>query len=269
MTTIRSVARASRILVQLGEQPDGRTAKEVAVALGLPLPTTYHLLGTLVAEGFVAKDSRRRYRLGPALGTIADAYVRQFSPPEYLIGPLHRLADETGETVYVVTWRHDRIVVLASVEGGSAVRVSGANLGYVESAHARASGKLLLAFASEEVRAAYLALNPLVPVTPRTIVQPDEFELELERIRLARLRRRRGGVPRGSLVRRGAGDRERQCRLRVLRLGALGAVRPAAGGVDRVRPGRDTASGGGRRPRSANPRPPRHRFHHLESRPIS
>lgn len=184
MTIIRSVARASRILVQLGQQPDGRTAKEVAVALALPLPTTYHLLGTLVAAGFVAKDSRRRYRLGPALGTIADAYIRQFSPPEYLISPLHRLAEETGESVYVVTWRHDRIVVLASVEGGSAVRVSGVHLGYVESAHARASGKLLLAFASEEVRAAYLALNPLAPITPRTIVQPDEFELELERIRL-------------------------------------------------------------------------------------
>jgi len=184
MTTIRSVARASRILVQLGEQPDGCTAKEVAVALEMALPTTYHLLGTLVGEGFVVKDSRRRYRLGPAIGTIADAYVRQFSPPEYLIGPLYRLADATGETVYVVTWRHDRIVVLASVEGGSAVRVSGVNLGYVESAHARASGKLLLAFASDEVRTAYLALNPLVPITPRTIVQADEFELELERIRL-------------------------------------------------------------------------------------
>lgn len=184
MTIIRSVARASRILVELGDQPDGRTAKEVSVALALPLPTTYHLLGTLVAEGFVAKDSRRRYRLGSALGTIADAYVRQFSPPEYLIGPLHWLAEETGETVYVVTWRHDRIVVLASVEGGSAVRVSGVHLGYVESAHARASGKLLLAFASEVVRVAYLELSPLVPITSRTIVQPDEFELELEGIRL-------------------------------------------------------------------------------------
>ena len=119
MTTIRSVARASRILVHLGEQPEGRTAKEVADALSLPLPTAYHLLGTLVAEGLAAKDSRRRYRLGPALGPIADAFVRQFSPPEYLIAPLHRLADETGETAYVGAWRHDRIVVLASVEGGT------------------------------------------------------------------------------------------------------------------------------------------------------
>ncbi len=183
MTTIRSVARASRMLVLLGEQPEGRTAKHVADELGLPLPTAYHLLGTLVAEGLVAKDSTRRYRLGPALGPIADAFVRQFSPPEYLVAPLHRLAEESGETAYVGSWRHDRIVVLASVEGANAVRVSGTHLGYVESAHARASGKLLLAFATEEVRTAYLRLNPLVPVTQRTIVQPDEFELELERIR--------------------------------------------------------------------------------------
>lgn len=183
MTTIRSVARASRIIILLGEHPDGRTAKEVADELGLPLPTAYHLLGTLVAEGLAAKDSRRRYRLGPALGPIADAFVRRFSPPEYLVGPLHWLADESGETAYIGSWRHDRIVVLATVEGANAVRVSGAHLGYVEAAHARASGKLLLAFAPEEVRTAYLALNPLVPVTERTIVDADAFERELVRVR--------------------------------------------------------------------------------------
>ena len=184
MTIIRSVARASRILIHLGQQPEGGTAKEVAVALGMPLPTAYHLLGTLVAEGLVAKDSRRRYRLGPAVGAISDGFVRQFSPPEYLVSPLHRLAQKTGETAYVVAWRHDRIVVLASVEGQNAVRVSGTHLGYIEAAHARASGKLLLAFAPDDVRSRYLALDPPVAITPRTLVQADEIELELERIRL-------------------------------------------------------------------------------------
>jgi len=184
MTTIRSVARASRILVHLGEQVDGLTAKEVAAELGLALPTAYHLLGTLVAEGLVAKDSRRRYRLGPAIGSIADAFARQLSPPEHLVEPLHQLARESGETAYIGAWRQERIVVLASVEGRNAVRVSGAHLGYVESAHARASGKLLLAFASDERRSTYLVQNPLLAVTGRTIVQADEFELELERVRL-------------------------------------------------------------------------------------
>ena len=184
MTTIRSVARASRILVYLGQQPDGRTAKEIASAVDLPLPTAYHLLGTLVAEGLLGKDSRRNYYVGPVLHSIADSYLRQFTPPEHLIGPLHRLADATGETAYVGCWRHDELTVLAAVEGSNAVRVSGLDVGVRESAHARASGKALLAFAPEAVRDSYLRRHPLVRVTARTIVDPEEFELELERIRL-------------------------------------------------------------------------------------
>ena len=184
MTTIRSVARASRILVYLGQQPDGRTAKQIASAVGLPLPTAYHLLGTLVAEGLLGKDSRRNYYVGPVLHSIADAYQRQFTPPEHLIGPLHRLADSTGETAYVGCWRHDELAVLAAVEGRNAVRVSGVDIGVGESAHARASGKALLAFAPEAVRASYLHRHPLARVTARTIIDPEEFALELEGIRL-------------------------------------------------------------------------------------
>jgi len=184
MTTIRSVARASRILVYLGQQPDGRTAKEIASAVDLPLPTAYHLLGTLVAEGLLGKDSRRNYYVGPVLHSIADGYLRQFTPPEHLIGPLHRLADATGETAYVGCWRHDELAVLAAVEGRNAVRVSGVEIGVGESAYARASGKALLAFAPEPVRTSYLRRHPLAPVTGRTIIDPGEFELELEGIRL-------------------------------------------------------------------------------------
>jgi DNA-binding IclR family transcriptional regulator len=184
MTTIRSVARASQILIYLGQQPDGRTAKEVAAAVRLPLPTAYHLLGTLVGEGLLAKDSRRNYYVGPRLHSIADAYLHQFTPPEQLVAPLHHLAEATDETAYIGCWRHDELAVLACVEGRNAVRVSGVDVGVVESAHARASGKALLAFAPESVSASYLRRNPLTAVTSRTIVDPDEFRLELERIRV-------------------------------------------------------------------------------------
>jgi DNA-binding IclR family transcriptional regulator len=184
MTMIRSAVRVSRILAQVSEQPGGSSAKEIAAALDASLPTAYHLLGTLVAEGLLAKDGQRRYRLGPAVGGMADAYARQFAPPDYLVQPLHRLAAATSETAYLATWRLGRVAVLASVEGRNAVRVSGLRLGFAEAAHARASGKALLAFAPEAARRAYLLANPLVAVTPRTIVDPQKFELELERIRL-------------------------------------------------------------------------------------
>jgi IclR family transcriptional regulator, acetate operon repressor len=184
MTVIRSAVRVSRILAHVAEQPGGSSAKELAAALDLSLPTAYHLLGTLVAEGLLAKDGQRRYRLGPMAGRIADAYARQFAPPEHLVQPLHRLAAATSETAYLATWRAGRVAVLASVEGQNAVRVSGVRLGFADAAHARASGKALLAFAPEAARRTYLVANPLVAVTPRTIVDPHEFELELERIRL-------------------------------------------------------------------------------------
>jgi DNA-binding IclR family transcriptional regulator len=184
MTAIRSVARASRILVYLGEQHESRSAKEIAAALGLALPTAYHLLGTLVVEGLLTKDSGRQYQLGPALAAIGEAYMRQFTPPGHLVGPLRRLAEVSGETAYVGCWRQNRLAVLAAVEGQNAVRVSGVHIGFAGSGHARASGKVLLAFAPDSVREAYLLENPLVAVTPRTIVELDELRLELERTRL-------------------------------------------------------------------------------------
>jgi DNA-binding IclR family transcriptional regulator len=184
MTVIRSVSRASRILVHLGEQQESRSAKEIATSLGLALPTAYHLLGTLVGEGLLTKDSSRQYQLGPALAAITEAYVRQFTPPDYLVGPLRQLADASGETAYVGCWRQNRLAVLAFVEGRNAVRVSGVHIGFVDSGHARASGKVLLAYAPDSLREAYLLENPLVAVTPRTIVEQSELRLELERTRL-------------------------------------------------------------------------------------
>jgi IclR family transcriptional regulator, acetate operon repressor len=183
MTQIRSVARVAWTLDHVAEQPAGASAKEIAQALALPLPTAYHLLGTLVSEGLLTKDSRRRYLLGPRFGAIAASYARRFAPPDDLIGPLHRLAVTTGDTAYVAAWQADRIAVLAAVEGRNAVRVSGAHVGFAEAAHARASGKALLAFAPEPVRHAYLLAHPLTPVTGRTIVDPEEFRAELDRTR--------------------------------------------------------------------------------------
>ncbi len=183
MAHIRSAARVSRILLHIATHPNGSTAREIADALGLPPPTAYHLLGTLVSEGLLTKDAQRRYQLGPTLGTIANAYVRQLTPPEHLVAPLHELAASTGETAYLASWRGDRIAVIASVEGRNAVRVSGVHVGIADDVHARASGKVLLAFAPEPLRSAYLRTHPLVPVTTRTIVAPEEFQSELDRTR--------------------------------------------------------------------------------------
>jgi IclR family transcriptional regulator, acetate operon repressor len=168
------------MLVAAGET-DG-TAKELARATRLPAPTAHHLLSTLVDEGVLAKDSKARYLLGTKVAVLADALQRAVTAPEYLLEPLRQLAATTGETSYLAVWRQGDIRVQASVEGSHPVRVS-LPLGPYTDAHARATGKLLLAMASPELRSGYLAAHPVRPLTPRTIVDTGRLFDEFERIR--------------------------------------------------------------------------------------
>lgn len=177
-TRIQSVARASRLLLHVAGLPDGCTTKEAAEAFGMPLPTAYHLLNTLTAEGLLSKDSQRRYSMGPKVGAMAHAFLRDSRVPEWLLAPLQHLATVTGETAYLATWRDNDVRVLATVEGAHAVRVAGLTVGSSGNAHARASGKLLLANASPATRESYLGHGPLKALTPRTITRRKALEAE-------------------------------------------------------------------------------------------
>jgi DNA-binding IclR family transcriptional regulator len=181
-TRIRSVGKAVSILVWLAGQSEARTAKQIATALQLPIATAYHLLDTLAQDGMLFKDEHRHYHLGPSVGLLVDAFQRQNTPAEYLLAPLRRLAEATGETTYLSMADGLDVVVMASVEGSHAVRVRGLHVGFRGSVHARGSGKLMLAYAGDERIEAFLD-GGLAPRTPRTIVDPDALRAELAAIR--------------------------------------------------------------------------------------
>jgi IclR family acetate operon transcriptional repressor len=181
-TRIQSVERAARLLLLLARSQDGSTVTHAARELDLAVPTAHHLLATLASEGLAVKDSRRRYALGPRIAVLADGFARQ-AAPEYLLRPLRWLAEETGETAYLAAWGEGEIRALASVEGANPVRVAEVDRGAYRHAHARATGKLLLAHARPELREAYLAAHPLERLTPRTIVDREALDAELRAIR--------------------------------------------------------------------------------------
>jgi IclR family transcriptional regulator, acetate operon repressor len=185
-TRVRSAARTARLLLLVAESgDDGIGATEAAGRLGMAVPTTYHLLNTLADEGMLAKDSRKRFVLGPLAAVVADAHARRRTVPDYLLEPLHALAAETGETAYLVAWRGEEIVVLAGREGAHAVRVAEVERGPYRDAHARAGGKVLLALAPPDVRERYLAAHPPRALTAETISDPSALAAELDAIRAA------------------------------------------------------------------------------------
>lgn len=182
-TLIRSAGRAVQILLHIATSDNGLTAKQVAAEMKIPLATAYHLLNTLLNEKVVEKDDAHRFRIGSRASVIADAVNRRNAVPPRLLIALNRVAAVTGETAYLSAWRGAQIVVLGMVEGSQAVRVSGLTADYTEDIHARASGKLLLAFSPEETREAMLARMSLRTITPTTITDISALRRELEDVR--------------------------------------------------------------------------------------
>lgn len=159
-----------------------RSVGQLAAALGTSVPTVYHLLNTLVDAKLLARDDRKQYRFGLATGVLAAAYERQSVPPPELHAPLMKIIEETGENAYLSAWRNGRIVVLSHLLGTHAVQVTKLCPGFQGAGNARASGKVLLAFAERAERERYLAVHPLEKLTPNTITNPELFDRELARV---------------------------------------------------------------------------------------
>jgi IclR family transcriptional regulator, acetate operon repressor len=178
-TRVQSVERAAQLLLTVARGTTDNSGKALAEELDLAVPTAHHLLSTLVDQGLLMRTDRSRYVLGPQVAILANAFYSGDSAPEAFVAALRQLATTTGETAYLAAWRGAEVRLLAAIEGDHSLRVSVPSEPYYD-AHARATGKLLLAFASEETRESYLRTHPLRPRTPRTLIDPDQFHEELK-----------------------------------------------------------------------------------------
>lgn len=180
---VQSVARAAEILLAIGESESGLTTNEISERVELNRQTTYHLIHTLSGAGLLTRDDGGRYVLGLRIGTLAEGFGRHLAPPERLGAHVRRIANETGETAYAAGWVEGEIVTLSVVRGQNAVSATAVPQGLAEDGHARASGKLLLAYAGSAVRNDYLSRHPLTQRTPYTITSLDRLEGEFEEIK--------------------------------------------------------------------------------------
>lgn len=98
-----SIDRVASVLRALAEGSGaGRRLSEIAVASGLGKTTTHRLLSSLAQVGFVDQDAgSRRYRLGFGLFALGMAAANRFDVIELARPSLDRLAEETGDTVFL------------------------------------------------------------------------------------------------------------------------------------------------------------------------
>ena len=185
--TLRSVLRALDVLNELASRPQGATPKAVSKALGLHLSTTYHLLNTLQAAGYVARCAQTRlFQLGPRLPYLNNAYLDGVRPAAELVPFVRALQQATGEVTSIDCLHGNVVVSTLVLEGTQPGRVVGGYSGYASPAYATAAGRVLLAWLPLAERGRYL--TPPVDDGQRPTLQFDaaSLEPELDRIRTAR-----------------------------------------------------------------------------------
>ncbi|MFI6277645.1 IclR family transcriptional regulator [Streptomyces sp. NPDC050988] len=177
-TLITSVQRAFRLLEAVSAHPNGAPAKQLARETGLPLATAYHLLRTLVHDGYLRKLDDGGFVLGDKLQVMqstgrGQALLSRVRPT------LAALRDELTTAAYLTFYEEGEIRVAEIVDGPRAPRVD-LWVGFEDAGHATALGKAVLRELDEENREDYISRHHLADLTPRTITSRPELLRRLD-----------------------------------------------------------------------------------------
>lgn len=177
-TFIRSVSRALSLLDAVGSATRPVPAKSLARQTGVPLPTTYHLLRTLVHEGYL-----RRTEAGYVLGDRADALAGR--PAHCVVSVSHshqvlqHLHDELRAAAYLSVLDDGEIRLVDVVDSPGAPRTD-LWVGFHDAAHATALGKAVLSTLPEQTRREYVETHELPGLTRNTVTDRRVLLHELD-----------------------------------------------------------------------------------------
>ena len=162
-TLIGSVVRALHLLDAVGAASGPVPAKKLAHQVDLPLPTAYHLLRTLVHEGYLTRTPD-----GYVVGDHVDALASGAAQSRRARQVLRQLHEEMGAAAYLSVLEDGEIRLAEIVDSPAAPRTD-LWVGFHDAAHATALGKALLATLPDRERRDYLEAHPMVDLTPRTV----------------------------------------------------------------------------------------------------
>ena len=156
MSQVPAATRALRVLRFLATQADPVPLDRVMRACDLPRSTAYHLLNTMIDEGFVVHlPDEHRYGLGVAAFEVGSGFTRQEPLARLARRPLAALVDHTGHGAHLAVL-HGRDVLYVVEERAPGRPPLVTDVGVRLPAHLTASGRAILsALPASQVRALY------------------------------------------------------------------------------------------------------------------
>lgn len=174
---VQSVDRALAILDLLARRGEAGVT-EIAAELDVHKSTAFRLVGALENRQLVEQVSDRgKYRLGFGIIRLAGATTATLDLPREGQAVCERLALELDETVNLAILDTGAATNITQSYGSAAVTTRNW-IGQRTPLHATSSGKILLAWADEEVLET--ALDTLERYTPKTITSRAKLRAELK-----------------------------------------------------------------------------------------
>lgn len=179
----QTVLKALDVLECLAFSGQPLSAPEVAERCGFTRPTTYRLISTLAARGYVASGQDGRYRLGTKMLSLSKRLIENAQLPQLARPDLEKLCQDVGESVHLGVLEDTEVLYVDKVESVSAARMYSV-VGTRNPLHSTSLGKAILAFLPESERDMLLGRIAYTERTPNTITNRAQLEKHLEEIRL-------------------------------------------------------------------------------------
>ncbi len=179
---IQSVERGFAIIEAIAPDRDGVSLTDLSRRVGLHNSTTFHLVRTLVALGYVRQvaDSKR-YRLGRRIFALAGNMLDEIELASIAKPLLEELSATTGEAAHFAVGSGYSAIMIARTAGAGAFQIAG-HVGVVRPLHCTAIGKIILATMPAERIEDFLTRHELPRLTPNTICAAPRLRRENESI---------------------------------------------------------------------------------------
>jgi DNA-binding IclR family transcriptional regulator len=181
---IKSAARVLDVLELLSSRPEPIRLNELVARLGIPKSSAHALVTTLVARGYLSKDSGDRYaivesvRLGFGWVGGLEGFLTSVSTPI-----VERIRDELNETVFVcVRTEQQNARLIAKAVSRQPIRLDASEQGDLPG-YGTVMGRVLLAWQTPDKVDAYFARTELLPFNDKTPTTEAQIRAALAKIR--------------------------------------------------------------------------------------
>lgn len=179
----RAAKRALELIEQVAASSEPTALSELARRLGMPKSSAHALARTLGDEGYLARDPRGAYMLGPRLLSLLGRLPSQYELPRLARPIMRELVDDIAETALLGVRQGTAMVYVEQVEASQFIRYV-APLGEPRPLYCTSIGKLYLASLPVAEAKKTLKSLRLDALTDQTKVDIAAILAELDAVRV-------------------------------------------------------------------------------------